>query len=273
LIYVIFRWAKNYSCKLSKLITINYLTATLLGFGLFMNFNTSLLTNSKPWIPFGILLGVLFIVMFYLIGISSQKAGITITTLSNKLSLVFPVLFSLIYFNESISTLKYAGLFLAIIAVIFVVYKRDLKKTNLLFIVLPALIFRGSGLTDSVVKFVQAVKTTSEEVTVFSSFVFFVAFICGAFISIFRRSPNLFTFHSPTLFLGILLGAANFGSLYFLINALNKSNLNSSLVFALVNMSIVALSSIVGFSIFKEKLNKLNIAGIGLAIISLYFLL
>lgn len=238
-----------------------------------MNFSTNSLTHSKPWIPFGILLGVLFIIMFYLIGTSSQKAGITITTLANKLSLVFPVLFSLIYFNESISTLKYAGLFLAVIAVILTVYKRDLKKTNLLFIVLPILIFLGSGLTDSVVKFVQAVKTTPGQVAIFSSFVFFVAFICGTFISVFRKNSMLFTFHRPTLFLGILLGAANFGSLYFLINALNKSNLNSSLVFTLNNMSIVALSSIAGVFIFNEKLSKLNIAGIGLAIVSLYFLL
>jgi multidrug transporter EmrE-like cation transporter len=75
------------------------------------------------------------------------------------------------------------------------------------------------------------------------------------------------------LLLGFLLGAANFGSLYFIIKALNKSNLDSSLVFALNNMSVVALTTILGTLLFKERLNKINFVGIALAIISLYFLL
>jgi len=68
------------------------------------------------------------------------------------------------------------------------------------------------------------------------------------------------------------LGLVNFGSLYFIINALNTSKLNSSLVFALINISIVCLSAIIGILYFKEKLNKLNITGIILAILSLFLL-
>ncbi len=248
------------------------MAATLLGLLLFQPFASSNLKNSVSWLPFGILLGVLFILMFYLIGNSSQKAGITVTTLANKLSLVFPVLFSLIYFNEQISTIKYFGLGTAVIAVILTVYKKDVKKTNLLFIVLPVLIFFGSGLIDSIVKYVQAVKISDEETTLYTIIVFFVAFVCGTLISVFNKNRN-FKFHPPTLLLGILLGAANFGSLYFLIRALNNSNMDSSLVFALNNMSVVAFTALIGTFVFKEKLNKINFVGIILAIISLYFLL
>lgn len=272
MIYVIFRIAKDYRCTLSTLITYNYLAATLLGVILFQPFNNSNLQNATTWLPFGILLGVLFILIFYLIGISSQKAGITVTTLANKLSLVFPVLFSLIYFHEQISAIKYIGLGTAIVAVILTVYKKDVRKTNLLFILLPIFIFFGSGLVDSLVKFVQGVKISSNEVTLYTIVVFFVAFLCGSILSLFQKEKT-FRVHLPTLLLGILLGAANFGSLYFIIMALNKSNLNSSLVFALNNMSIVAFTTIIGTIIFKEKLNKINFTGIVLAIISLYFLL
>ena len=133
MIYVVFRLAKNYVCNLSTLITINYLTATVLGFLLFNSADSNIWDNSLTWIPFGILLGILFIVMFYLIGSSSQKAGITVTTLANKLSLVFPVLFSLLYFNEKITTLKTIGLVTAFVAVFLTVYKKELKKTNLIY--------------------------------------------------------------------------------------------------------------------------------------------
>lgn len=272
MIYVVFRLAKNYNCNLSALITINYLTATILGILLFNPLDLNIWSSSGSWIPFGIILGILFIAMFYLIGNSSQKAGITVTTLSNKLSLVFPVLFSLLYFNEKITTLKTIGLITAFIAVFLTVYKKELKKTNFIFILLPVSIFIGSGITDSVVKFVQAVKINSEEASIFSSLVFFVAFIIGGFLSLFQKSKLNFT-HSPTILLGILLGAVNFGSLYFIINALNKSNLNSSMVFTINNMSIVAFSAILGTFFFHEKLNKTNVAGIFLAILSLYLLL
>jgi len=272
MIYVVFRLAKNYSCHLSPLITINYLTATILGVLLFTSDSSIVWSSSIKWLPFGILLGILFIAMFYLIGKSSQKAGITVTTLANKLSLVFPVLFSLLYFNEEITVLKTIGLIAAFVAVFLTVYKKELKTTNFIFIVLPVIIFIGSGITDSVVKFVQAVKINSEEASIFSSIVFLIAFIIGLIISFLQKKYQKFK-HFPTLILGILLGAVNFGSLYFIINALNKSTLNSSMVFAINNMSIVALCAFLGTFFFREKLNKTNIVGILLAIFSLYFLI
>jgi drug/metabolite transporter (DMT)-like permease len=253
------------------LITLNYLAATLLGILLFQPSGKEFWVNSLHWLPFSALLGGLFIAMFYLIGNSSQKAGITVTTLANKLSLVFPVLFSLLYFNEKLTPLKTTGILFAFIAVLLTVYKKEIKRTNLLFIILPVFIFLGSGITDSVVKYIQAVKIAPDETSIFSTFVFLVAFALGVTISLIRKDKLQFH-HAPTLILGVLLGAANFGSLYFFINALNGSNLNSSLVFTINNMSIVAFSAILGTFFFREQLNKINIAGIILAIISLYFL-
>lgn len=204
LIYVIFKVAKNYKCKLSSLITYNYLAATLLGVILFQPFQSFKQFHTFNWLPYGILLGVLFILMFYLIGNSSQKAGITVTTLANKLSLVFPVLFSLLYFNEQISTIKYVGLGTAVIAVIFTIYKKDVKKTNRIFIVLPVLIFVGSGIVDSIVKYVQAVKISDNEVSAYTVVVFFIAFLCGTVISFIASKASL-KIHTPTLLFGFLL--------------------------------------------------------------------
>lgn len=272
MIYVVFKIAKNYACNLSPLITINYLTATVLGLLLFNPVDGSFPNKAFQWLPFGIILGILFIAMFYLIGNSSQKAGITVTTLANKLSLVFPVLFSILYFNEELTLIKTLGLLTAFIAVFLTVYKSELKKTNPLFLILPIAIFIGSGITDSVVKYAQAVKIDASEASIFSSFVFLVAFVLGTIILLIQKQKLIFK-HAPTLILGVLLGAVNFGSLYFIINALNKSNINSSMVFAINNMSIVTFSAILGTFFFREKLSKLNLAGIALAIVSLYFLI
>lgn len=272
-IYVIFRWAKNYSCRLKPLITINYLTAALLGFGFLLHFNLRPFLQFSGWMPYGISLGVLYIIMFFLIGMSSQKAGITITTLANKLSLVFPVFFSLFWFNEQATVWKFIVLASAILAVLLTLYRKNLKNSNLKWMVLPLFIFVGSGFIDSLIKLIQATQITDSQTASFSTFVFFVAFVCGVFISFPKNSSTTGIFHLPTVVLGILLGMANFGSLYFMLNALNKSHLDSSQVFALNNMLIVALSATIGFFIFRENLNRINVAGLILAFISLYILL
>ncbi|MEZ5103033.1 MAG: DMT family transporter [Draconibacterium sp.] len=271
-IFVIFRFAKNYSINISSLITMNYLVASLFGFAFLMKFKLNLISVHKPWIFIGILLGTLFIIMFYLIGLSSQKAGITLTTLANKISLVIPVFFSIYWFHEKISLIKYVGLVLAIVSISLTLYKSDLGKTKFSFLFLPIIIFFGSGFTDSVVKYAQAVSISSNESAMFSAFVFFVAFLFATIFTLVKNKTVLIHFYSPTFFFGILLGLVNFGSLYFIINALNKSKLDSSLVFALINISIVCLSAIIGILYFKEKLNKLNITGIILAILSLFLL-
>jgi drug/metabolite transporter (DMT)-like permease len=272
MIYVVFRIAKDHQSRLSSLITCNYLVATLLGLIFFQSFQKVSIQQSLSWMPFGVMLGVLFIVMFFLIGKSSQKAGIAVTTLANKLSLVFPVLFSLLYYHEHISTIKYVGLAGAFIAIALTVYKKDIRNTKLILIALPLLIFLGSGMVDTLVKFVQAEKIAANEVSAYTTVVFFVAFVCGTIFQLIAGQIQI-RIHIPTLLLGLLLGIVNFGSLYFIILALNNTGLNSSLVFALNNMSVVALTTVLGTLLFKEQLNKLNFAGIILAIISFYFLL
>lgn len=273
LIYVIFKVSKKYKVRLHVLITLNYLVAALLGFIFLLQLDVNVFLKNNSWIPSGIALAVFFILMFFLLGISSQNAGISVTTLANKLSVVFPVMFSLFYFREEILWLKYIGLVLAFAAILLTVYKKDIQKTKVALIVLPLAIFFGSGIIDSLIKYIQATQITAGQVTAFSTFVFFTAFVLGVLVVLFKKNRQNKKVLVPTLFWGSLLGIANFGSLFFFINALNHSKLESSLVFALNNMSIVALSAILGAFVFHEKLNKFNLTGILLAIISLYILL
>ncbi len=272
-IYVIFRWAKNFSCPLDGLITINYLTATILGFAVLMRLDIRPFLENNQWIPFAAGLGLLYILMFFLIGTSAQKAGITVTTLANKLSLVFPVFFSLFWFDEQITPLKIAGIIGAIASVLLTLFKKDVKRTNLFYFMLPLLIFFGSGFIDSYIKYIQTLQITDQLSAAFASFVFFTAFLLGIATNTVKIKNRKVRLHLPTLLLGTLLGMANFGSLYFVLKALTHSKLESSLVFALNNMMIVALSALVGFFIFHEKLNRINFVGIALALVSLYLLL
>ena len=264
-----FKIAKNYQTDLTEVIGINYFAASI--FGILLLNKGSAISDLIifPQLHFAVLVGFLFISMFFLIGYSSQKAGIAVTTLANKLSVVFPVILSLLYFNEPITKTKVTGLILAIAAISLMVFKKNRQKSKTLTLLLPIFIFVGSGFTDSTLKYVQEIVLGKTDSAIFSTQVFIVSFLIAISILAFKKIE----FKAPTLLIGILLGLVNFGSLYFLINALNKSGLGSSLVFIFINISIVLLSGIIGVAVFKEKLSKLNFTGLVLAIISLYFLI
>lgn len=272
-IFIIFKIAENYSVKLTPLITVNYLAASVLGLVFLMKLNLRPFFYENNWFIFGISLGILFILMFYLIGTSTQKAGITVTTLASKMSLVFPVFFSLYWFNETVSLVKYIGLFTALLAVLFTIYKKDIRKTTRLSFFLPLIIFVGGGFIDALIKLIQADYIHDWQVSAFTTSVFITAFISGLTAIMITRKTLIFHLDVGTITLGIILGLTNFGSLYFFINALNKSTLDSSLVFTLNNMFIVIFSALAGRLIFKEHLNRINLLGFILAFVSLIILI
>ncbi|MEA3476964.1 MAG: EamA/RhaT family transporter, partial [Bacteroidota bacterium] len=63
---------------------------------------------------------------------------------------------------------------------------------------------------------------------------------------------------------GIILGLINFGSTYYIIKSM--ASFESSVVFPIVNVGIVSLSTLTGFFIFREKLSWINWLGIFLSL-------
>jgi len=65
---------------------------------------------------------------------------------------------------------------------------------------------------------------------------------------------------------GIVLGSLNFVNILFYLKAHRAFSGNPTLVFAGMNMGVIALGALVGAGVFKEKLSALNIAGVLLAL-------
>jgi multidrug transporter EmrE-like cation transporter len=68
---------------------------------------------------------------------------------------------------------------------------------------------------------------------------------------------------------GIVLGVINYYSIYYILKALENKNMQSAIVFSINNISIVAICTLLGLFVFKEKLTTKNCIGIGIAIISI----
>jgi len=271
LIFITFKLSERFHSSLVKLIVINYVTASILGFSFYRDPIDVSFICSAPWFSFAVIIGFLFALFFFLIGKSTQLAGISITTIASKMSVAIPVLFSVLFFAEGISILKSTGLIAAFLSVFLCSYKPGKKNTKIKFI-LPLVIFTGTGISDSLIKYAQQMWVKNDTVLLFSATVFTVAFLAGIIYSLVHEQKINDYADIRLLSGGVLLGMFNFGSLYFFIQALEKSRLDSSVVFGLNNVSIVGLSVLCGYFVFSEKINRINLLGIMLAFASIFIL-
>ena len=74
---------------------------------------------------------------------------------------------------------------------------------------------------------------------------------------------------SKSLLFGGLVGIFNFGNIFFYLKAHQAFAQNPSTVFAGMNMGVIVIGSLVGIFIFKEKITKLNITGLFLALVAI----
>lgn len=272
LILITFRYFEKFKVDNFNAIIINYFTASVLGFLLADKEAGLSLSGSDSWFHMAVIIGVIFVAMFYLIALTTQKTGLTITSISSRMSVIIPMIFSIVFYHEALPVLKAIGILLAPIAVVLTIMRKDISLKDKRFFILPVIMFLGVGLTDSLVKYTQQEFLSGDNVLMFSTYLFVIAFSTSILSKILFQSNKGFDLNGKDLIGGILLGLFNFGSLYFFIQALQFSGMDSSLVFGINSIGIVLLSVFASVLFFKEKLSKLNWIGILVAIFTLILL-
>jgi len=274
-ILVIFKTIERLKIDIFHVIIINYAIAFSLG--LFLNNGpvkfTGIDIGHAPWLYFSALIGVCLISMFFIIGISTQRAGISVTSIAGKISVIIPMLFSIIYYNEALTLIKTTGIILALTALICSVLKKQGRHFDKRYLYLPLVLFAGTGSLDALVKLVQQDYISKDMSALFTGSSFFFAFISGIAICLVKKTPIGDFGRIRVLSAGILLGICNFGSIFFLINALNSNIFDSSVLFGINNIAIVALSVFLGCVFFNEKLSTLNWMGVFLSITAISMLI
>lgn len=162
---------------------------------------------------------------------------------------------------------------MALVAVLLTCYRPIDKTKNVTLIILPIIIFIGSGVTDSLVKYTQNEHVSNNISLLFSAIVFSTALIAGLTISSINTKASLKHTTISEFIGGITLGIVNFGSLYFFILALNTNIIDSSIIFGLNNLCIVLFSVFLGLILFQEKFSRINFAGIIIAFAAILILM
>lgn len=259
-------------------IIFNYFTAGSLALFLSPVKISNYYRDLEPVLPFSLGVGLMFITVFMVTALTTQRHGIGVASIASKMSMIIPISAGLILYRESLDWNKSIGLLMALPAVIVTSYpsksNRNLQKTaeSRKSILLPLMLFAGAGLVDTAIKYSQHRYMNDQNQFLIIMSIFYAAGIIGLIkliFDIFSRSARI-TFKS--ILGGVLLGTANFFSLYFLIRCLAWPGSESSTVFAYVNIGVVTCSFLAGMAVFSEKPGRYQFMGMALAIGAILFL-
>ena len=273
LLYVIFTIFKKHDINTLQAIVVNYLVAFTLAYTQSTASYDLLEIPSQKWFFSTVILGALFISLFILMAKTTQYLGVSVAAISGKMSMIIPVVFGIIIYKEPISGLKIFAIVLALVAVYLTSVKgKGVVNTKLLY--LPMILFLGSGILDTLLKYVEKNYVLPNEVSVFIGTIFLNAMLIGVIVLLFKKKSKEGSFEAKNIFAGFALGVFNYYAMYFLVKSLQTiGKLDSSRVFTLNNIGIVLLSALLGFLLFQEKFSTKNKIGILFAIVSVYLLM
>lgn len=278
-VLLIFRLLQNQKVPAFPAIVLNYWVCVVVGAITqpdILNFGQEEIGTG--WLYMAALLGTLFIGGFYATNLTVAHTGITAASIASKNAMVISITAAFFLYQDAVNALKIAGIILALVAIVLASIRRK-EDPKLLGKVLlyPILVFFISGTIEALLKYSQQRLMDASFHTQFTSYLFGTAAIWGTLLLsiqfVVNRSRITNLPWGKALWGGLLLGIPNYGSIYFLIGALDKTGWESSMVYPVNNLAIVLSTAITARLFFRERLSPMNILGIVLAILALTCLL
>ncbi|MDX1666116.1 MAG: EamA family transporter [Saprospiraceae bacterium] len=273
LVVLIFKGFSIFRIDAFQAIVYNYFVCVLCAWATLGRFPVHPGTVQEPWFPLALLLGFIFIVGFNIIAATVHHFNVTIAAVMQKMSLVLTVIYTIILYNESTGLYKILGILMAIGAIAMTNYREkaveDATHSSRSWIVLalPFLTLFLSALIEIILFEVEQMNEVNADLG-FIALLFGTAGLLGSIRLIFLLVRRHTTFRWKDLGAGMLLGVPNFFSIYFLLRVIGVG-WEGSIVFPINNVGIIALSAILAWIIFREKLNRVNILGVICAIIAI----
>ncbi|RTY96729.1 EamA/RhaT family transporter [Flavobacterium sp. GSP27] len=260
---VLFKMVRGYEVSPIQIVAWNYVFALILCYFFF----SPNLTNIGTLAPWGIYvsLGVLLPAIFLFLAASIKQVGIVKTDAAQRLSLFIPILAAWLVFKEDFTILKIAALLAAFPALLLILAKPSENTKNKW--IYPAVVLLGFGIIDILFKQIALHTTLPYTTSLFVVFGIALFIMIGAVI--YNVMITKVSLNFKNIIFGGMVGVFNFGNILFYLKAHKAFAENPSTVFAGMNMGVIVMGSLVGIFIFKEKLTKMNFAGLFLALIAI----
>lgn len=269
----------------TALLTVNYLAAVVVAGGRLASDERLGWSIEPGAMLLGAAVGVLFIGGFAVFSLAIGAAGMALATGTMRLSVAIPFAASWLVWGEVPSPAQGGGLVLAASAFLLIARQRPTAETTANLptpdrsqpapdgfraALLLGLLFLAGGLGDTFMKAFEETFAAGTPRPVFLAFVFGVAFAVGAVLVGVRRWRTGVWPHRRVWGWGLLLGALNYGSAEFILLAL--AELPGTVVFPANSVAIVALATLLGVTVWGERLSRVNGLGLALAAVALILL-
>ena len=266
LVSVLLKLARRFGLDVGQMVAWNYAMACVLAALLLQPALSPLRAAGAPW--FALLgLGVLLPVIFLALGASVRHAGIVRSEVAQRLSLLLSLLAAFVLFGERLDATKALGCVLGLLALLGMVWRAERGRgeggpASWLW---PLLVFAGFGAIDVLFKRVAAagVPLGTSLLAMFA-----LALPVAIMLAVWQRAR--FTLHSALG--GLLLGLLNFGNIFFYLRAHRALPHDPALVFASMNLGVVVLGALAGVLLFRERLARINLAALLLALLAIVLL-
>ncbi len=236
----------------------------------------------KPWIWLALGLGFFFIGGFNLNAISIQRAGIAVTSVVQRISLLLSVAFAVLYLGDPLSLKQGLGITLGVVSVFLVVKLRpspdaatpifdqtpEGRSSNTAAWLLPIAVFLVAGAIESGLTLAQRSYGGGQSAQ-YTVTLFLWAGLLGLAYALIRPMPTgepRFTIRDVVG--GIVLGIPNFFSIYLILVAL-EGGLDPATVFPVLNVATILLGTLAAVLFFGERLSPKQWAGVAVAVLAI----
>lgn len=269
LIFAMFKWFGIRKVNTFEAIVVNYFVCVITGVVFTGPEKVLNQPTDSEWLYIALVLGAVFITIFYLMALTAQKFSMAAASIASKMAFVVPVLFSIyvLKVDSEFQWYNIVGVIIALLATYLssVGGKESYEIDNKALWLLPVFVFLGNGLIDTTINYTNLNYLTAETASVFPVYIFLSAAVIGGIILLIRgKQPNRLSIGA-----GIILGVINYFTVYVFLLALGQLDNNGAFVFPIFNTGIVVLSAMIGILVFHEKLSKKNKLGIVLAVVAI----
>lgn len=265
LVSVLLKLAPQRGWDVARMVTWNYLVAALLCAWLLRPPLASLLAPDAPWGAL-LLLAALLPTLFLVMAAAVRHAGIVRSDAAQRLSLLLSLGAAFALFGERAGAMKLAGLGLGLLAVAGILARPDPHTApDRRGWVLLLAVWVGYAAVDVALKRL-AIAGTPASAALLAAFTLAFAGMGAWHLLRWRRGLRPACRH---LYAGLLLGLLNFGNIVFYVRAHQALPDNPAVVFATMNIGVVALGTVVGIAAFGERTSPLNRLAIGLAAVAI----
>lgn len=262
---VLLKVARDRAIDIRQAILGNYAVAAVLCWVLLAPDPSRLFQAQTPWLVL-LALGVLLPLVFIAMANSLRHAGIVRSDAAQRLSLFIPLLAAFLLFGDQLTLRKSGAIILAFLA-LFCLLRRprhaqapgpDARTSHAIWM-WPLVVWVGYGVIDILFKQLARAGTAT-------SGGLLISFILAGLLMLGYLLARRIRWRASHLVAGLVLGLVNFGNILTYVRAHQHLPEHPALVFAVMNMGVITLGTLVGVLLFREPLSRVNVLGLVLAL-------